>query len=149
MALKPMTGEEEALKRNIAARRYDCLHGLLFDKGQWSRFQVLQQRLSSLKDFTPLGNDLPDAMTLFIQLNCGTPRVDPHFFGFEFHNNAWMPLPYSGVYGCYERRQGESGPLPISYRGHVIDQRQHKYWFDETTEQLVEALLVPLEPLEE
>jgi hypothetical protein len=156
VAAKPMTRDEESLKANIAARRYDYLYGMRFYKEQWSRSQELQRLLSVLKDVTPLGKppdrgkEISEVWRAFFTFNAGTAmmeKMDRHLFGFEFRGDSWTPLPYSGVYWYREGLQEESAPVWISYRGHRFDQRQHELLFDETTQQLVIVWRYGLDPL--
>jgi hypothetical protein len=153
---KPMTRDEESLKADIAARKYGYLYGMLFHKEQWSRSEDLQRLLSPLKGFTPLGKRTDggkkgtEVWHAFATFNSRTlNEKDRYRFGFEFRGQSWTPLPYSGVYWYRERFEKESGPVWISYRGHLIDQKQHELLFDETRQELVSVWRLDLEPLED
>jgi hypothetical protein len=161
VAVKPMASDEESLNADIVdrkygntSRKYSYLYGRRFHKEQWSRSQDLQRLLSPLKGLTPLGKlsveapgkrpeaeatPVKRAFINFTMNIASKEKMDEHLFGFEFRGDAraWTPLSHPGVYWCREGLEDESAPIRVSYRDHLIDQREHELLFDETTQQLV------------
>ena len=152
---KPMTSEEETLKKNIGSRKYGYLYGMRFDKDQWSQENWLRQSLSEFKGITPLGKrpedgrKSPMVWSEFTGFNAGIAmHMDRHLFGFKPLGDSWTPLS-DQVYWCRAGLSETRAPVRFTYKGQVIDQQQNELIFDEPAQQLLAIWRVGVEPLTE